>query len=66
MVKESSGSYGLANLSKQSFTGAVGGELEYHINPTFKIRLQADYTPTYFFNATQNNFRICAGPSINF
>jgi hypothetical protein len=65
-VKESSGSYGLDQLTKQSLTFALGGALEYHISPRFRIRLQADYTPTFYFNTTQNNFRIGIGPTIKF
>ncbi len=66
MVKESSGSYGLDNISKQCFTFALGAAGDYHISPRIKIRLQADYMHTSFFNTMQNNFRISAGPTIGF
>jgi hypothetical protein len=65
MIKQSSGSY-VDNFSKQGFTAVVGGALDYHINPTLGIRVQADYTPTFFFNTTQNNARISAGVIIGF
>jgi hypothetical protein len=66
MVKESSGSYGLDNISKNCFTFALGAAGDYHISPRIKIRLQADYMHTSFFNTMQNNFRISAGPTIGF
>jgi hypothetical protein len=65
MIKQSSGSY-VDNFSKQGFTAVVGGALDYHINPSLGIRVQADYTPTFFFKTTQNNARISAGVIIGF
>jgi hypothetical protein len=61
MVKESSGSYGIDQESKQGFTACIGGALDYKINDKFALRAQVAYTPTFFFNTMQNNARISAG-----
>jgi hypothetical protein len=66
MVKESSGSYGIDQESKQGFTACVGGALDYKINDKFAVRLQADYTPTFFFKTMQNNARVSAGLVLGF
>lgn len=50
-----------------SFTANVGAAIDWKLNPSFKIRLfQADYTPTFFFKGTQNNYRLSAGVGFKF
>jgi len=66
MVKESSGSYGLDNFSKNSFTFILGATLHYHISQRAQVSIQADYVHDSFFNTSQNNARFSMGPTFCF
>lgn len=51
----------------KSFTINVGAALDWKLSSSFKIRLpQVDYTPTFFYKGTQNNYRLSAGVGYNF
>lgn len=48
-----------ASMEEVDFTAHRG------LEKNLFVRL-ADYTPTFYFNTTQNNFRICLGPTFGF
>lgn len=50
------------STSEISFHLNLGASINYKLNDWWTVRiLQADYGPTFFYDATQHNFRISAG-----
>jgi opacity protein-like surface antigen len=52
--------------SKNAFSIQAGGGVDYHFNPRFSGRLEANYVRTTFFSQSQNNFELAAGVVFHF
>lgn len=66
-VKSEFGGSGSTSNSETSLSANLGVALNYKLNNKFDIRLmQVDYIPTFFAEATQNNYRLSVGLEMNF
>lgn len=65
--KFTSSGFNSDRTTQHSFTPNIGVALDWPLSKAFGIRLlQADYMPTFFSSATQNNFRLSIGATWRF
>jgi len=59
-IHASAGYLGISE-SATKFALVPGGGVDIGLNPTWAVRVQADYLSTYFLNSRQDNFQFSAG-----
>jgi hypothetical protein len=65
-TKTTSNGYGSNSIKEHSVIFDIGAAEDLRISPNFKLRLQADYRPSFYFNTTQNNYRLTLGGVYDF